>query len=69
MLHPIKQMMNMVKSAQNPQLMLNQLAMNNPQLKQVMDIVQQHGGDPMKALRAVAQEKGIDPDEIMRMLN
>ena len=44
MIQPVKQMMNMVRTAQNPQLMLNQLAMNNPKLKQVMDIVQQNGG-------------------------
>ena len=65
---PIKQMMNMVRSAANPQAMLNQMIMNNPQLKQVMDIVQKHGGDPMTAFRAEAQERGVDPDEIMGML-
>ena len=67
-LGPIKQMMSMVRSAGNPQAMLNQLAMNNPQLKQVMDIVQKHGGDPMAAFRAEAEAHGVNPDEIMGML-
>ena len=65
---PVRQMMNAVRTAQNPQLMLNQLAMNNPQMKQVMDIVRNYGGDPMTAFRKEAEARGVDPDEIMRML-
>ena len=68
MAQPIRQMMNMVRAAQNPQAALNQLIMNNPQMKQVMDIVQKHGGDPMRAFEAEAQAAGINPDEIMGML-
>ena len=64
----IKQMMGMVKSAANPKQALNMLAMNNPQMKQVMDIVEQYGGDSMKAFRAVAEECGVNPDEILGML-
>ena len=65
---PVRQMMTAVRTAQNPQLALNQLIMNNPQMKQVMDIVQKHGGDPMQAFRAEAEARGVDPDEIMGML-
>ena len=64
----IKQMMNMVRSAKDPQAALNMMAMNNPQLKQVMDIVQQYGGDSMTAFKALAKENGMDPDEILSML-
>ena len=67
-LGPIKQMIGMIKTAQNPQAMINQLMMTNPQMKQVMEIVRQHGGDPMAAFRAEAQARGVDPDEIMNML-
>ena len=65
---PVRQMMSMVRTAQNPQLMLNQIVMNNPQMKQVMDIVQKHGGDPMTALRKEAEAAGISPEEILGML-
>ena len=68
MAQPVKQMMTMVRAAQNPQLALNQLIMTNPQMKQVMDIVQKHGGDPMTAFRKEAEANGINPDEIMGML-
>ena len=68
MMGQIKQMMNMVKGAQNPQAMLNQIMMSNPRMKQVMEIVNQYGGDPDKAFQAVAQQNGINPQEIMNML-
>ena len=64
----IKQMMQTVQAAANQQEALNMLAMNNPQMKQVMEIVQQHGGDPMAAFTAVARENGMDPNEILGML-
>lgn len=65
---PVRQMMAAVRTAQNPQAMLNQLIMNNPQLKQVMDIVRQYGGDPMTAFKTLAEEKGINPDDVLNML-
>ena len=58
----------MVNGAQNPQLMLNQLMTSNPQLKQAMDIINQSGGDPKKAFYALAEQKGVDPNEILNML-
>ena len=68
MLQPVKRMMDMVRTAQNPQLMLNQLATSNPLLKQAMDLTQQYGGDSMKALSETAKQMGFDPNEIMNML-
>ena len=61
-------MMGMVNAAQNPQAMLNQLMNNNPQMKQVMDIVNQHDGDPKKAFYAMAEQNGIDPNDILNMM-
>ena len=68
MLGNIKQMMNMVRAAQDPMGMISRMAGNNPQMKQVMDLVQQAGGDPMKAFYALAEQKGVDPQEILDML-
>ena len=65
---PIKQMMNMVMSSRNPQAMVNQMLQNNPQYKQVMDIVNQNGGDPKKAFYELARQKGINADEFLRTL-
>ena len=68
MMGQIKQMMGMIRTAQNPQAMINQLMQNNPQMKQVMDIVNQYGGDANKAFAETAQQMGINPNEIMDML-
>ena len=68
MLGQIKQMMGMVRAAGNPEAMINQLMMNNPQLKEVMDIVNQYGGDPGKALKETAKQMGIDENDIIDLL-
>ena len=68
MMQQIKQMMNTIRMAQNPTAMLNQMVMNHPQLKQVMDLVNQHGGDPEKAFRTVAEKNGINPQDILDMM-
>ena len=68
MMGQIKQMMSAVRMAQNPQAALSQLAANNPSMKRVMDIVNQYGGDANKAFLAVAEQNGINPQEIMNML-
>lgn len=67
-LSQIKQMMNMVRSAGNPQAMLQSMVQNNPQMRQVMDIVNQSGGDPKTAFYKMAEEKGVDPDQVLSML-
>ena len=64
----IRQMIGMIKSAGNPQAMMAQLMQNNPQMQQAMQIVQQYGGDANKAFYALAQQKGIDPQEILDLL-
>ena len=69
MMGNIKNMMNMIRGAQNPQAMMNQLLMNNPNTKQVMDLVNAAGGDPQKAFYKLAQQKGINPQDILDMIN
>ena len=62
-------MINTVKMAQNPQAVMNQLMMNNPQMKQAMEIVNQYGGDADKAFRTVAEQNGLSPQDIMNLFN
>lgn len=65
----IKQSLNAVRAARNPQAALMGMMNNNPQMKQVMEIVNKHDGDPMAAFRAMAEENGLDPDEILSMIS
>ena len=67
-LRMIKNMLGMVRSASNPNAMLNMLAQNNPQLRQVLDLVQQSGGSPEKAFYAACEQRGVNPQEIIDML-
>lgn len=65
---PVKNMLNIVRMSNNPQAMLNQMMSQNPKLRQVMDYVNQSGGDPKAAFYKMAQEKGIDPNAIINQL-
>lgn len=67
-LQPIKNMMSMLRSAGNPQMMLQQMTAQNPQFKQAVDYVNANGGDAKTACYKLAKEKGINPDEILQML-
>ena len=64
----IKQMFQMARSSGNPQAMLNQLMQTNPQMKQVMDIVKASGNDPRRAFYALAEQRGINPQDILDQL-
>ena len=68
MIAQAKQMMGMLKASQNPQMLLNQMMMNNPKLKEVMDIVNQYGGDPNKALEEVSKQYGVTSQDIYDLL-
>ena len=57
----IRQMIQMVRSASNPQAAINQM-------KQVMDIIKASGNDPKRAFYALAEQKGVDPNSILEQL-
>lgn len=67
-LQPIKNMMNMLRGAGNPSMMLQQMTAQNPQMRQVMDLVQQNGGNAKQAFYKLAEQKGVNHDEILNML-
>lgn len=64
----VKQLMNTVKGMSSPQGMMRNVLMQNPQMRQAMEYVNQNGGDAQKAFYALAQQKGIDPQEVLKML-
>lgn len=64
----VKQMMDMVRSAKNPGAVMQMLVNNNPQMAQVMQVVQQNGGDPKTAFYNLAKQRGVDPEQILSML-
>lgn len=67
-IQPIKQALGMVKASGNPQMMLQQMLSQNPQFKQVQELIQQSGGDPQKAFYSLAEKMGVNPDEVLSAL-
>ena len=60
-----KQLMQTIKSSNNPQAMVNEMLSRNPQLN---NIINQYGGDPKTAFYKYAEANGVDPDEILQMM-
>ena len=67
-LNQIKQYMNLFKNASNPQALLQNMIQSNPQVKSIIDYVNQNGGDPKTAFYKLAEQKGVNPDQILNML-
>ena len=64
-------MMNVVQAirmSRNPNLMLQQLAQNNPNVANAISLIRQYGGDPQKAFFEEAKRRGVDPNQIIGML-
>lgn len=60
-LQQIRQMICTIKSASNPQALIeNMMRQNNPALSQAMDYIKANGGNPKQACEALAKERGID---------
>ena len=64
----IKNMMQMVKAAKNPQAMMQMMAQQNPKMQQVMNFVQQNGGDAKTAFYKLAEQQGVNPNDVLNML-
>ena len=65
---PIKQMMGMVQSSGNPQMMINQILGNNPHYAQIQKLISDNGGDAKAAFYSLANQMGIDPNEVLNAL-
>lgn len=59
---------NTIKAAKNPTMMLQHLASQNPKVANAMNLINQNGGDPKRAFYSEAQRLGIDPNQILGML-
>lgn len=64
----LKNALQVVQSASDPQQTFMRMLQGNPNVKAVMDIVNQHGGDPQRAFYAEAERRGIDPEQVLSML-
>lgn len=63
--NPIMQMFRQVMTAQNPNMLIQQMAQNNSQLKQTLDFINQNGGNAKELFYRMAQQKQTDPNTII----
>lgn len=52
----------------DPSAMLRLMAAQNPNVKQALDMIQANGGNAEAAFRTLAQQNGIDPEQIIGAL-
>lgn len=55
----------MLKAAKNPQAMAQQIINQNPAMRQAVQYVSQNGGDYKAAAQKLAQEKGVDLNQML----
>lgn len=54
--------------AASPQYALNQMLMNSPQLQAAIELIKQGGQSPEATFYALAQQYGVNPEEVLNML-
>lgn len=57
-----------IRHSNNPSAMLQQLAQNNPNVANALNLVRQYGGNPQTAFYEEAKRRGVDPNQILGML-
>lgn len=66
-LNNAKKVIDLVKSSRNPNLMLQEMAKTNSNVREVMDLVNRTG-DAKTAFYQMASAKGVDPEAILSMI-
>ena len=65
---PLKQMFDTVRTAGNPQAMMDQMLRSNPNYSRALELVRQNNGDAQKAFYDLANQYGVNPNEIINSL-
>ena len=61
-------MYNQVRHSKNPDQAMQMLLANNPQYQNVMNYIQQNGGDARSAFYNMAAQMGVDPNSVLSRL-
>ena len=59
-------MMTMIKQSRNPQQLVMNMLMQNPQGKSILQTIQ-NGGNAKELFYQMAQQKGINPNQFISM--
>ena len=64
----LQQMINMVSRSNNPMQLMQIMAQSNPQLQNILNLVQTSQKSPKTLFFEMAQQKGVNPQQILQML-
>lgn len=64
----LKTIMHQIQAAQNPQLMLNQMMMSNPQLRDIINLIKSNGGNMQTTFYNLAKQMNVDPQAVLNAL-
>ena len=64
----IKNLMRTVQMSANPQLALQQIINQNPNLKNILNLANSNGVNLQQLFYTMAQQKGADPQQVLREL-
>ena len=63
----IRNMYQMFSQAQNPMQLFTNMSVNNPQMKPIMNLLNQ-GISPETVFKNLCQQKGINPNEFLKKI-
>lgn len=63
-----KQILNAIRMSNNPQAVIQQVLANNPQYRQVEQLINGSNGSVEQAIYSLCAQKGINPQEFLDAL-
>lgn len=66
-LNDLRSMYQLFKSKGNPMMVFNQLTQNNPQMKQILELVRQ-GHNPQELFYNLCNQRGINPQTLINQI-
>lgn len=64
----IKNMMNMVQMSANPQMALQNIVNQNPNLQNILSLVGSNGANLQQVFYNMAKQKGVNPEDVINAL-
>jgi len=64
----IKNMMSMVQMSANPQIALQNIVNQNPNLQNILNLANSNGANLQQVFYNMAKQKGVNPEDIINAL-
>ena len=64
----IKNMMSMVQMSANPQMALQNIVNQNPNLQNILNLANSNGANLQQVFYNMAKQKGVNPEDVINAL-